>query len=298
MKARKVAGVTLAALVLLAGAGVAAVSWRSADALVHPARDASAQVPALPHERVSFAASDGVPLVGWWVPAPEARGVVVFLHGYGDSKDQSLPLLPFLHAEGYHVLAYDARAHGESGGDHTTVGLDEVQDVRGALAFAAARDPEAAENLALVGWSMGAATAILAAALEPSVDAVVADSSFATLQNIASNSITAFTGLPKYPFGPLSVTFAGWMVRENVARNAPLHAAPHVAGPMLVIQGLDDTIALPGEDGEAIARAAPAGSQLWLVPGAAHVQAHAVAPGEYERRVSAFLAERLSGGAA
>ena len=292
MKARVLIAASVGVLLLVAATGVVVVSWKSAEKLVHPAREAAGALPGLAYESVSFQAADGVALVGWWVPSDAARGTVIFLHGYGDSKDQVLPLLPFLHEEGYHVLAFDFRAHGASDGDETTVGLVEVADVRGALAFAARKDPAAYEQVALMGFSMGAATAINTAAIED-VDAVVSDSAFATLENIASNSITAFTDLPKYPFGPLSVVFAGWMVGKDVSENAPVRAVTGSSAPVLVIQGLEDTIAFPDEDGEAIAAAAPAGSELWLVPGAAHVQAHSVAQEEYERRVLDFLDTNL-----
>jgi fermentation-respiration switch protein FrsA (DUF1100 family) len=142
---------------------------------------------------------------------------------------------------------------------------------------------------------MGGATALNAAAVFPEIDAVVTDSAFASLTNIASNSITKFTGLPRYPFGPLSVTFAGWMVGRDVSENTPVDAARAASAPVLVIQGLADDIAFPEEDGRALAAASPDGSELWLVPGASHVLAHTVAPQEYEARVSAFLGEHLSG---
>ena len=285
-------GIAVSTLVILGGAGVTVVSWQSATTLVHPARETLAATPAIAFESVSFRA-DGLELAGWWIPADEPRGTVVFLHGYGDSKDQSLPLVPFLHEAGYHLLAFDFRAHGESEGARTTVGLDEVADVRAAIAYAQSRAPAASERLALVGYSMGAAAAINAAALSPEVDAIVSDSAFATLTNIASNSITAFTDLPKYPFGPLSVVFAGWMDERDVAENRPVEAAAKGRAPILVIQGLDDTIAYPEDDGRAIAEAAPAGSELWLVPGARHVESHTIAPTEYEARGLAFLEEPL-----
>ena len=287
----------LAALVLLAGAAVAYVSWRSADELVHPERSLPATTPAdagLAYERVTFDSADGIPLVGWWMPAgADAAGTVVFLHGYGDGKHQSLRLAPALHDAGYHVLAFDFRAHGESGGAHTTVGLDETRDVAGALAWLAQQPGADAERVALVGFSMGAAAALNAAASLPEVDALVSDSGFATLENVASNSITHFTGLPKYPFGPLSVLFAGWMVGRDVAENAPARAAASLDVPVLVVQGEADTIAFPEDDGAAIFRAAPAGSLLWLVPGASHVGAVEAEPAEYATRVVAFLDEHL-----
>lgn len=293
----RVLAVAIAAFLLCAGGAVSAISWASAQKLVHPAREASTATPSdagLAFERVWFDASDGIGLVGWWMPSSAARGVVIFLHGYGDSKDQSLPLAPFLHRAGYHVLAFDFRAHGESGGDHTTVGLDEVRDVHAAIDFARRRAPEASEGLALVGFSMGAAAALNAAPTSPEVDAIVADSAFATLANVASNSISHFSDLPKYPFGPLSVAFASWIVGKDVAENAPLRAVRDAEAPILVIQGAADVIAFPDEDGRAIAAAAPAGSALWLVEGAAHVESHWRHRTAYEARVLKFLDENLS----
>src|SRR5207248_1416848 len=96
----------------------------------------------------------------------------------------------------FDVLAFDFRAHGESQGDHTTVGYDEARDVDAAVSFAAQRDPQ---NVALLGLSMGGAAGLNAAPDLPAVRAVVTDSAFATLDDIAANSITHFTHLPKYP---------------------------------------------------------------------------------------------------
>lgn len=290
--------VACVSLLVLSGATVGVVSYSAAGKLIHPARWNPATTPAdvgLPYERVSFSTDDGIDLVAWWMPADAARGIVIVLHGYGDSKNQSLAVAPFLHDAGYSVLAPDMRAHGESGGDHTTVGLDEVADVQAALRYVQERQPEAPEKLAFLGFSMGAATALNAAPTYKIVDAVIADSAFATLTNIASNSITHFTDLPKYPFGPLSVRIASVMVKQDIADNAPIASAARGSAPILVIQGLDDTIAFPHDDGEAIASVAPGGSELWLVPGATHVQAHAIAPAEYEARVLAFLEKHLSG---
>lgn len=292
---RRVRLLALAAalLLLLASLGVSYVSWRSADELVHPERRAITAFPSgagLAYENVSFVTADGLRLGGWWVPAAgEPNGTVLFLHGYGDARTQALPLLPFLHRAGYHVLAFDFRAHGESGGDHTTVGFDEVEDVRAAYAYLNGTRGVDGSRVALLGYSMGAATALNAAASLPEVDAIVADSAFATLTNIASNSITHFTDLPRYPFGPMSVVFAGWMVGRDVAANRPIDAARGLHAPVLVVQGGADDIALPDADGRALFAAAPEGSDFWLVPDARHVQAQALDPDAYAARVTAFL---------
>lgn len=290
-RAGKVLTSVAVAFVVLAGGLVAAVSFVSAEGLVHPLRVVPAYTPAdagLPYERVAFAADDGVPLVGWWMPANASKGTVVFLHGYGDSKNQSLKVAPFLHEAGWNVFAFDFRAHGESGGDHTTVGLEETRDVAAAWSWLAARGVDM-RHVALLGFSMGAATALNSAASLPGLRAVVADSAFASLDNVAANSITHFTSLPHYPFGPLAVTFAAWIAGEDVRANQPARAAAQLRAPVLVIQGGLDDVAFPDADGRVVYAAAPRGSEWMLVPNAPHVASHTVDPAAYEARVLAFL---------
>jgi pimeloyl-ACP methyl ester carboxylesterase len=196
---------------------------------------------------------------------------------------------PFLHRAGYNVLAMDFRAHGQSGGDVTTVGLDEVKDVDAMGALVPNLTTAANGSFALFGWSMGAATALNAAPSMPRVRAIVADSPFATLDNIASNSITHFTNLPKYPFGPLAVVFAGWIVGHSVEENRPIDAARGYGRPVLIVSGTADTIAYTDADARPLAQSIGPSATLWIVPGAMHVGAIDVQPANYSTKVTAFL---------
>lgn len=309
------ASAALTVLALLAGGGIGALSHELADRLIHPPRDVPDVDPAdrgLAFERVGFASTDGVPLVGWWMPADCAAAatvvaatvaaaavgcpsapVVVFLHGYGASKAQSLSVAPFLHRAGYAVLAFDFRAHGESGGAYTTVGIEEVRDVDAAVAWLRDRPDADASRVALLGWSMGAAAGIHAAQDLPEVRAIVADSAFARLQNVVAHSLSSFTGLPYQPFGSLGILIASWKVHRSVGENEPQAAVAHLGKPLLVIQGQRDDIARPDADGGALATAAGPFGELWLVPGATHVNARRAEPREYEERVLGFLGLHL-----
>lgn len=273
--------------------GVLVVSWKSGKALLHPEREQVANTPTglgLEWEWANFTTDDGVPLVGWWMPANgSANETVVFLHGYGDSKNQSLEVAPALHAAGFNVLAFDFRAHGYSGGAYTTAGLVETRDVRAALDWLEAR-PEMGPDppIALMGWSMGAAIALRSAPLFPEVDAVIADSAFSKMQHIVDSSISHFTGLPRWPFGPLAVTFAGWSIGKDISDNQPVRDIGNIHRPILLIQGLGDTVVTPGQVDE-LARAAGEGVAVFKVAGATHVEAHLTAPEEYDSRVTDFL---------
>jgi hypothetical protein len=86
---------------------------------------------------------------------------VVLCHGLTSCKDNYADIAEFLQREGFAVLAYDCRGHGESEG-----GLDGEawQDVGTALDYLQTRPEVDGERLALVGTSMGAHNGLRAAA--------------------------------------------------------------------------------------------------------------------------------------
>ena len=69
----------------------------------------------LKFEEVSFNAADGVPLSGWWIPAADARGTVVLVHGLNRSRIEMVRKTPFLNRKGWNALLFDLRHHGETG---------------------------------------------------------------------------------------------------------------------------------------------------------------------------------------
>lgn len=293
---RRSAG-ALAVLLVLATVGVGAISLEAAERLTHPPRERVSWTPAargLDYEAVAFQTVDGVRLSGWFLPADDPRGTIVFLHGYGASKSQAQSVAPFLVRAHFQVLAFDFRAHGDSEGVLTTVGIDEAEDVRAAVAYLLTRSDVDPERIALFGWSMGAAAALNAAVSLPQLRAIVADSSFASLSNLFGANLDSLTGLPQYPFAPLIVLFASAISGHAPGDNEPARSASLIHRPLFVIQGEEDGIADPERDGKRLALAAGGWAQLWLVPGAGHVDARRAEPREYETRVVAFLQEALA----
>ena len=69
-------------------------------------------------------------IAGWWIPHPVGGSkTVVLLHGYADAKVGAIAWAPVWRQLGYHILAIDLRAHGESGGVYSTGGYFERHDV-------------------------------------------------------------------------------------------------------------------------------------------------------------------------
>ena len=90
----------------------------------------------------------------------------------------SAPALRFS-ARGFDVVAYDSRAHGDSGGNVCTYGFYEKRDLQRVL------DVLESGPVIVIGSSLGAAVALQAAAEDRRITAVVAAESFSDLRTVA-----------------------------------------------------------------------------------------------------------------
>jgi pimeloyl-ACP methyl ester carboxylesterase len=122
-------------------------------------------------------ASEGVPLPGWWIPARggAAGPAVLLVHGWESARDRTLPNAQIINAAGFHVLTIDIRGHGTNPPEELPLTAGEF----GADATAGARyllGRSDVTKVGIFGHSMGGIGALLAAASEPDVAAVVAAS--------------------------------------------------------------------------------------------------------------------------
>ncbi|MGE3271297.1 MAG: alpha/beta hydrolase, partial [Chloroflexota bacterium] len=144
-------------------------------------------------EEVDLTASDGVRLHTWLFRSAEAVASVIVLHGHGGNKHTVLPLAQMLYPK-YNVILLDHRGHGESDGGRTTIGFEERLDVHAAVDYLI---EQGMGPVGIFGMSMGGATAILAAAEEPRIVAVVADSPYARLR-WAVQQVARLRGYPAF----------------------------------------------------------------------------------------------------
>jgi len=179
-------------------------------------------------EDVSFPSADGVLLHGWFLPAAGAVDTLVLCHGYAMSRLETLALARALNDRAHHVLLFDFRAHGRSEGRFTSLGYREVHDLLGAVAFLQTRPEYTPGRLGVLGFSMGAVAAILAAARCPAIAAVVADSSYAALDHIVANGVRQMVRLPIATPARGIVRIGEWLVGLRAA--AP-PARPRRRGP-------------------------------------------------------------------
>lgn len=244
--------------------------------LVHPVRTQPSRTPSdlgiITWDEVSFPSADGLLLGGWFIPPdPNNNGAtLIFVHGLGSNRSESLDQAAMLAHHGYGALLFDLRNHGQSQGDVTTLGYAEVEDVRGAVAYLLTRPEVNPELLGLIGMSMGGGIVIRAAARIPEVRAVIAQSAFTSLEDNMAHGVSAVTGLPSFPFAPLVVWFGELETGEKIQQVRPIDDVGDISPrPILFIHGeLDEVI--PASNSLQLYQAAREPKQLYLIPNAGH----------------------------
>ncbi len=250
-------------------------------------------------EDVSFQAADGVALKGWWVPAAEARGSVVLIHGLNRSRIEMARKLPFLHRQGWNALLFDVRHHGESGGSVSSFGYFERGDVQAAVALARKKSPG---PVVLWGVSLGGATAMLAAAEDPTVAGVVCDSSYRSLRDTVHHHLSLARGwrwwLAIVPSWPVADEIVYWIGKRGGFDPDAVDvkaAAARVAGrPCLFVCNSGDR-RMPKEIAFDLQAAAGETSKVLVVPGKSHGGAYRDGTAAYETAVNEVLAAATSG---
>jgi alpha-beta hydrolase superfamily lysophospholipase len=259
----------------------------------------------LPYEPITVPSGD-LELPGWFIPARggEPGPGVALIHGWESARDRTLPMAVFLHAAGFHCLTLDVRAHGANPAEALPMSAGEFGlDALAAFRALIARD-EVTDG-AISGHSMGAIGAILAAAADPRVAAVVATSAPADPYRLTRQTFRlAQLPIPDpiaYPLAWLTTRVylkpRGHVVDEVSATNA----IARYRGPVLLAHGELDQVVPFGHMGRlaAAARRARAGD-----PGASPVETVAVTGGQhswlyedpaYRSAVARFLATALGG---
>ncbi len=282
--------VVAAALAGVAAVGLGAVGWIGSERAIHPGRKVEEYQLSqydLPVQDVSFESRDGLMLAGWFIPGGSGA-TVILAHGYGHSRAELLPHADYLHRAGFSVLLFDCRNRGESEGDEVTIGAREPFDIQGAVDYLETRPDVDRTRIGVQGVSLGAASAILAAAETPEIRGVVAESAFKSVSSTIDVSFSHFIGLPSFPFAPITEFVVEQRLGADVGDVVPAKVIAQISPrPVLIIHDLEDDL-ITSDSGQVLYKAAAEPKQLWLIPGAEHTKGWHVMRGEYERRVVEF----------
>ncbi|MFN2483971.1 MAG: alpha/beta hydrolase [Candidatus Limnocylindria bacterium] len=244
----------------------------------------------IPYEEVRFTTRDGVTLSGWLMPSErETHAAVILMHGFGGNRLVDLvEFVPWLRR--YHVLQFDFRGHGGSADAPISLRALEQEDAAAAVRLVESRG---LGPTALMGISMGAAVAILAAPALP-VACVVADAAFAELHHPVANRMR----LDGYPLPGLGsrLIVAASTIRARATLVDPVARVGRIAPRGLLLIAPREDALIDYRQSLKLYEAAGDPKELYVVEGADHPSAHAYGGAEYERRVLEFLARHLDDG--
>jgi fermentation-respiration switch protein FrsA (DUF1100 family) len=227
---------------------LAALSWTGLRLfekanIYHPSRDFTI-VPGtfgLAHEEVALAASDGVRLHGWFLPA--ARGplagqglVLLYCHGNAGNISDRVSQAALFHRLGLSVLLFDYRGYGKSAGSPSEEGT--YRDGEAAYRFLAEAKGFPPDKIVIYGESLGNGIA-LETALRHAPKALILDSAFTSIADM---------GREIFPWLPVRLMVT--MRYDNLAK------IPRVHCPVLVMHGRQDRV-VPFRMGRALFAAAP-----------------------------------------
>jgi pimeloyl-ACP methyl ester carboxylesterase len=255
----------------------------------------------LAYEDVAFPSRvDRLPLRGWLISpivaegAPRVRPVVV-VHGRNGNRERGpgggvLEIAAHLARAGHPVVTFDLRGAGESGGERFTLGAQEVRDVAGAVDLLQERGLAPA-GVDVLGFSLGAATALLQTVADPRIRAVAEDSAYADLGGVLDVEVPRASRLPGF-FTPGTIFMARPLLGVDAYSIRPVDGMATLAArgvPLLVIHGEADAL-VPVSHGRRLAAAYGPKVQTHFVAGAAHVRSYVTDPEAYLARLLPFFA--------
>jgi uncharacterized protein len=126
-------------------------------------------------ENVRFPSTDGIDLAGWLIRGAPDQAPIVLCHDLGSSKASLVNVALALSRAGFTVLMFDFRAHGDSAGERSSLGVLEKRDVVGAVDFLGTLEGLETKRIGVFGVGMGAHAAVLAAADRPALRVLVLD---------------------------------------------------------------------------------------------------------------------------
>ena len=180
--------------------------------------------------------SDGVRIAASYfqptgTPPPAGWPAVVLLHGLGQTRNSSdfvnwspnLMAQKYLAPEGYAVLTYDARAHGESEGLFTLDGPRELADLRELLTWLTTTHPVDAAHVGAYGASYGgglvwraAVEGLPLAAIAPAATWTDLREALAPQGHVRAGIILGFSqDIPRERYGPEELKLLSDAVAEQ-----------------------------------------------------------------------------------
>lgn len=278
----------VAATACLLACGVAV--WACGALLVAPRRESVGEPPPdLPVTAFAFNDAGGRTIRGWFVQGVPGEGAVLLLHGVRADRTAMLGRARWLHSQGYSVALIDFQSAGESDGDAITLGYREADDATRALSWMRQRLPH--ERIAVAGTSMGGA-AILLARPALRAEALIIEQVYPTIDEAVRDRIELHLGHAFSFLAPVLLRTMAWHLGVGPEALRPIDHVNGLTGPTFFVAGEKDAHVTLAQSMALYARAGGK-KELWIVPGARHVDLYAYDTQGWRTRVGGFLRRSL-----
>ncbi|MEO5886272.1 MAG: alpha/beta fold hydrolase, partial [Anaerolineales bacterium] len=241
----------------------------------------------------------GINLTGWFIAGQADAPTIILTHGLNSCKcdPRVLTVAGMLHRNGFNVLMYDMREHGESDIEdgRAAIGNEEYQDLLGAWDWLVDQKQFSPDHIGVYGQSLGAGTTLIAFGQEPRVAAAFVDSPYSDLPQIINEEL-ARNNYPSF-LAPGGIFMARMITGDNLTAFSPKDAVNNNAGrPIYMVHGTGDTRINVHHTRQLAELAAQTGANVtvWMPEGVGHVEAEFAFPDEYERRLVTFFLNSLS----
>jgi len=211
---------------------------------------------------------------------------IILIHGITSSMWASVQYIEMFYNRGYNVLIYDQRNHGQSEGRFTTMGAFEQIDAKTVVEYAKKKSGKGV--VGLHGVSMGAATALMTAALTPYVDFVIEDCGYTSTIDELSYRLKEDYQLPPFPFVQIAEAIARKKYGFDFHSYSPLKAVKQMEIPVLFLHGDKDTF-VPYNMVHALYRAKKGKKEFHGFKDSIHATSYSDHKREYKEVVYAFL---------
>ncbi|HET6995217.1 MAG TPA: alpha/beta hydrolase, partial [Chitinophagaceae bacterium] len=250
-------------------------------------RQALTGMPSFPVSTVVLKTKSNIAVEAWYSRADSlAKGTIILFHGLMGHKGLIADEAEAFRSFGYNVMMVDVRDHGNSGGNVTTLGYKEAEEVK--LAYDHILQT-GEKNIFLWGASLGAVEIIKAVSdyqLRPS--GIIVEIPFLSLQSHLEGRARTM-GFPGQPFGFLTSFWIG--VEQGFAglsfRTA--NYAKNVHCPVLMQYSGNDELVLKYETNEIYEAIGTTSKKLILYDGAGHGSLLKNNPVTWNTEVKAFL---------
>jgi len=191
-------------------------------------------------EQIAYSVEGGSTHEAWFFPGLKSAPTILLCPGYGEGREELLPLATALQEQGYNVTLIQFTADGAKGIE-TTLGYREVQQLRGALSALAQRSDVDKSRFGLWGTDMGSYAALSLAESDPRVRAVAIESVYDRPQEMLRLLVNRY-GIGSLPLLPNFAEKAfDWLNYRDAAVPPLEQRLPRLAGvPKLFIEAGDN----------------------------------------------------------